>query len=83
MNSTIRLGVQLSAGLDYVVHNNIGILLGAKYAFANLVGKSYQEDFGTKYNLSDAEHNANGSTYPAKNIQYLHLYGGMSFYFGR
>lgn len=83
MNSTIRLGFQFGGGFDLVVHNNIGIVLGAKYAFANLVGKSYQEDFGTQYNLGDAAHDFNGSSYPSKNIQYLHLYGGMSFYFGR
>lgn len=83
MNSTIRLGFQFGAGLDIVVHNNIGFVLGAKYAFANLVGKSFEEDFGSKYNLGDAAHDYNGSSYPSKNIQYLHLYGGMSFYFGR
>ncbi|HRJ85220.1 MAG TPA: opacity family porin [Ignavibacteria bacterium] len=83
MNSTMRIGLQLAAGLDIVVHNNIGIVLGGKYAFANLVGKSYEPDFGTQYNLGDAEHENNGATYPAKNIQYLHLYGGLSFYFGR
>jgi outer membrane protein W len=83
MNSTIRLGLQIGAGLDYVVHNNIGILIGAKYAFANLVGKSFVNDIGFKYNLGDAEHERNGATVPAKNIQYLHFYGGMSFYFGR
>ncbi len=83
MNSTIRLGLQFGGGLDIVVHNNIGFVLGAKYAFANLVGKSFEEDFGTKYNLGDAKHDLNGSSYPSKSIQYLHLYGGMSFYFGR
>ncbi|NOS83996.1 MAG: hypothetical protein HOP31_02550 [Ignavibacteria bacterium] len=83
MNSTIRLGLQFGGGLDLVVHNNIGIVVGAKYAFANLVGKSFEEDFGTQYNLGDAAHDHNGSSYPSKNIQYLHLYGGMSFYFGR
>jgi len=83
MNSTIRLGFQVGGGLDLVVHNNIGFVLGAKYAFANLVGKSFEEDFGTKYNLGDSKHDHNGASYPSKNIQYLHLYGGMSFYFGR
>jgi len=85
MNSTLRLGLQFGAGFDYVVHNNIGILVGAKYAFANLVGKSFVEDIGFKYNLGDAEHvrESDGANIPSKNIQYLHIYGGMSFYFGR
>lgn len=83
MNSAIRLGIQAGAGVDFVVHNNIGIVLGAKYTFANLIGKSYESDIGTTYNLGDKEHIKNGVSYPSKNIQYLHLYGGMSFYFGR
>ena len=83
MNSTIRGGLQIGAGVDYVVHNNIGLVLGAKYAFANLIGKSYVEDLGSKYNLGDKEHTLNSSLYPGKNINYMHFYGGMSFYFGR
>lgn len=83
MNSTLRLGLQFGAGTDFVVHNNIGITVGAKYVFANLIGKSFKEDIGFTYNLGDDAHTSNGSNYPAKNIQYLHIYGGMSFYFGR
>lgn len=83
MNSTLRFGVQFGAGTDFVVHNNIGITIGAKFAFANLIGKSYKEDIGFTYNLGDKEHTINGSTYKNKNIQYLHIYAGMSFYFGR
>ena len=83
MNSTLRLGVQLGAGVDFVVHNNIGVVFGAKYTIANLIGKSFKEDIGLTYNLGDKSHELNGSSYPDKNIQYLQLYGGMSFYFGR
>jgi len=83
MNSTTRYGFQFGAGADYVVHNNIGITFGAKYAFANLIGKEFKEDIGTKYNLNDGEYTLNGANYPDKNIQYLQFFGGMSFYFGR
>jgi hypothetical protein len=83
MNSTIRLGFQVGGGIDFVIHNNIGILVGAKYAYANLIGKIYKPDIGFKYNLGDDEHTSNGATYPEKKIMFLHFYGGMSFYFGR
>lgn len=83
MNSTIRFGFQIGAGADYVVHNNIGIVLGAKYAFANVIGKSFKDDIGSKYNLNDGEHTSKGVSYPEKKITFLHFYGGMSFYFGR
>lgn len=83
MNSTIRLGFQVGGGVDFVLHNNIGLVVGAKYTFANLIGKSYQTSIGSKYSLGDAEYELNGATYPKKNITFLHFYGGMSFYFGR
>jgi hypothetical protein len=84
MNSTVRFGVQFGAGADYVIHHNLGLSLGAKYAIANLIGKSYESDLGTKYNLGDGEHTAeNGAFIPAKTISYFHFYGGLSFYFGR
>lgn len=82
MNSTTRFGFQFGAGVDYILHQNIGIVVGAKYSFSNLIGKSFKEDIGTKYNLNDDKHTFNGSSYPAKNIQYLQFYGGISFYFG-
>ena len=36
MNSTIRLGFQFGGGMDIVVHNNIGFVIGAKYADTGL-----------------------------------------------
>ncbi len=84
MNSTVRFGVQFGAGLDYVIHHNLGITLGTKYAIANIIGKSYESDLGSKYNLGDGEHTAeNGALIPSKTISYFHFYGGLSFYFGR
>lgn len=83
MNSTSRFGLQLSGGFDYVFHNNLGITVGARYAMANLFGKSYAPDVSRKYNLGDGEHTTNGITYPAKKINFLTIYGGLSFYFGR
>jgi hypothetical protein len=83
MNSTTRYGIQFGGGFDYVIHNNLGLTLGAKYAFANLFGKEYEKDVGSKYNLGDGEHTTDGAFYPDKHINYLQIYGGMSFYFGR
>lgn len=83
MGSTVRYGFQIGAGADYVVHNNIGLVLGVKYAYPNLLGKEFKEDVGKKYNLGDGEHVVNGITVPDKKITFLHFYGGISFYFGR
>ncbi len=83
LNSTVRLGLNLGAGVDVVVHNNIGLLLGGKYGFANLIGKSYSADTQKNYNLNDGSYTLNGSNYPSKSITFLQFYGGISFYFGR
>ncbi len=83
MNSATRLGIIFGGGFDYVIHNNLGLCLAAKYAMANLIGKNYKSDLGKKYNLGDGEHTIDGVYYPAKSINYLTIYGGLSFYFGR
>ena len=81
--STVRAGLQARAGIDYVLHNNVGITLGAMYSTANLIGKSSGKDVTPNYYLNDAEHEDQGSVFPARSITYLQFFGGFSFYFGR
>jgi opacity protein-like surface antigen len=83
MNTTSRFGFQLGAGVDWIFHNNLGLVLGAKYTYANLFGKEFIEDKGTKYNLNDGEHTSNGVDYPEKKVRYIHFYAALAFYFGR
>lgn len=83
LNAAFRLGVNLGAGVDITLHNNIGFILGAKYSIANLVGKNYEEDTRTKYNLNDKSYTLGNITYPSRTITFLQFYGGVSFYFGR
>ncbi len=83
LNGAFRLGVNVVGGVDVQLHNNIGALIGAKYAFANMIGKSYEADRRPNYNLNDKSYSINNINYPSKNITYLQFYGGLSFYFGR
>lgn len=83
LNAAFRLGVNVVAGVDVTLHNNIGVVVGAKYSFANLIGKSYEADTRTKYNLNDESYTLNNISYPSRNITFLQFYGGVSFYFGR
>lgn len=83
MKGAVRMGVNLSAGVDFVLHNNIGVLVGAKYSIANVIGKSYLEDSRKTYGLNDDSYTVGNISYPSRNITFLQLYGGMSFYFGR
>lgn len=80
---TMRGGFQFTAGLDYVVQNNVGVTLGARYSFANIIGKNSGKDTPSNYYLNDAEHEDLGAMWASKNITYLQFFGGVSFYFGR
>jgi hypothetical protein len=83
LQTTVRGGIQITGGLDYVLHNNIGITLGLKYSYANLIGKNATPDVLPTYYLNDGERTDQGVVYPARNITYLSIFGGFSFYFGR
>lgn len=83
LNAAFRLGVNIAGGVDVTLHNNLGVVVGAKYSFANLIGKSYEADSRTKYNLNDDSFTLNNISYPSRNITFLQFYGGISFYFGR
>lgn len=80
---TVRIGFRVNAGIDWVLHNNVGANIGARYTYANLIGKSSGKDEQLKYYLNDGERVDQGTTYPARNITYLQIFGGVSFYFGR
>jgi hypothetical protein len=83
LKQSFRIGVQLGGGVDLQLHQSVGLILGLKYSLANLIGKSSQEPVNKEYGLNDAAHLENGYNRPARNITYLLLYGGFSYYFGR
>ena len=84
MKSTFRVGIGAGGGIDFAFHQNVGIVIGAKYTFANIIGKSSGTSASTQiYYLNDGEYTDNGAVYKPRNIQYLQIYGGVSFYFGK
>ena len=83
MKGAFRLGFMIGGGVDFMLHQSVGFVVGARYAFANVIGKDYSSDIGTTYFLGDAQHTINGAVYPAKNIRFIQFYGGVSFYFGK
>lgn len=83
LRGTFRLGVQGGAGIDIPIQYNVGLVLGTKFSFVNLIGKSYQVDDAQNYSLNDKEYADNNGVHPARNITFLQFYGGISFYFGR
>jgi hypothetical protein len=78
MESAIRFGATFGAGVDVKLSKSVGIVIGGKYAFANLFGKDSTTNSSSTYGLNDKE----TTTQKSKKMAYLQFYAGMSFYFG-
>ena len=80
LKSASRFGLAIGGGVDVAFNKSIGAIFGAKYHFANLVGREYLTTSAAgEYNLNDKE---NGSV-KAKNIMYFQIYLGLTFHFGQ
>ena len=86
LKSAWRGGLQFGAGIDFAVSPNVGILVGAKYNLANLIGKDTTSSTGTtEYALNDKEYTPapGASLVSAKSISYIQIYAGVSIYMNR
>ncbi len=79
MESAIRFGATFAAGVDVKLSKNVGVVIGGRYAFANLFGKDSTTSTSTTYGLNDKE----TTTQKSRKMAYLQFYAGMSFYFGQ
>jgi opacity protein-like surface antigen len=77
-----RFGFALGTGVDWNLTKNFGFVLGAKYNFANLIGKKDSTESTTAYQtgLVDKEFTKYNITFPSRQIQYLQFYAGVSFF---
>jgi opacity protein-like surface antigen len=85
MAAAVRFGAMFSAGVDVKLSKSMGIVIGGKYAFANLFGKEYTQDSlsTSTYHLNDKEYTDGSSvSHKSKKLAYLQFYAGASFYFG-
>jgi opacity protein-like surface antigen len=80
MTAAVRFGAMFGAGVDVKLSKNLGIVIGGRYAFANLFGKDSTASSSTNYGLNDKENSVTGKL--SRKIAYLQFYAGMSFYFG-
>lgn len=80
MKNTVRFGFAIGGGVDVAFNKSIGAVFGAKYNWANVIGKEYVSSSAAgEYNLNDKEY----STVKAKNIMYFQIYLGVTFYIGQ
>lgn len=85
LKSAYRTGLQFGAGIEYAVSDQIGIIGGANYNLANLIGKS-NDSLGfdpSTFSLNDAEHTFGGTTIASRSISFIQLYAGISIYLNR
>lgn len=80
MTAAVRFGAMFGAGVDVKLSKNLGVVIGGRYAFANLFGKDSTASSSTNYGLNDKESPTTGKS--ARKIAYLQFYAGVSFYFG-
>ena len=79
----MRFGVNFGGGIQWHIGHTAGLVLGVKYDLANLIGKkdATESKSGSDYTLLDAAYtDVTGKSEPARNIQYIQLYAGVSFY---
>ncbi len=93
--SESRIGVIANGGVDIKLNSSIGAVIGVKYALTNLIGKKTEIRNTTVNTLTDDEETGTSSfrelglndeansSNPAKTLNYLQFYAGVSFYFGR
>lgn len=79
MSSAVRFGATFGAGVDVKLSKKIGVIIGGRYAFANLFGKDSTASTVNTYGLNDKE----TTTQKSRKMAYLQFFAGMSFYFGQ
>ena len=85
LKSASRFGGAIGGGLEFNLSKQVGANLGFKYHLANLIGKEYDSTGAVvnEYRLDDKEHTVGTETISAKNISYLQISAGVSFFFNQ
>ncbi len=80
-----RFGFALGTGVDWTLSKYFGLVLGAKYNFANLIGKNDSTETSEKNTTGLLDKKSRITLFsdvyfPAREIQYLQFYVGVSFF---
>lgn len=84
-----RIGVQINAGADIKLNDDLGIICGARYHLINFIGKDNGSNSDTTTTgrpgrpLIDGVHYVSSvsTTFQAMSLNSLNFYAGVSFYF--
>lgn len=83
LKSATRFGFDIGIGSDFSLSKSVGLVVGVKYSLANLIGKSSDTTVSlnaTDRSLNDASYTMNGVAVNSKNISFIQVYAGVSFF---
>jgi hypothetical protein len=85
LRSNLRLGMGFNVFWNYRLSPLVGINLGSRFQFSNLIGKTSAETDESGYiNLNDESNQAlNPGLSSSRNVAFVGFFGGISFYFGK
>jgi opacity protein-like surface antigen len=84
LKSASRFGIKVGGGLDFKLSKSVGAVIGFDYNIANLIGKDYDSTTvlgQTEFPLNDKEYTIGTTTFKARNISWINIYAGVSFFF--
>lgn len=84
LKSSSRFGVKVGGGLDFKLSKSVGAIIGFDYNLSNLIGKDFDSTVTagqTEFPLNDKEFTVGTTTFKARNISYINIYAGVSFFF--
>ena len=85
MKAETRIGIYFDGGVDFMLSEHVGAIIGLRYHLINPIGKGsdVEEEIGpNEIDLGDKEHTEDGVTFPTRSISSFNGYVGVSFYFG-
>jgi opacity protein-like surface antigen len=88
LNSTVRLGMGITAGVEVRILKNMGLVSGIRYGIENLLRTATDTTklIGTtqdrSYDLNDKEYTYKNQRWPVKLIGDIQFLAGVSYYFG-
>lgn len=82
LKSATRFGGAIGGGIEFQFSKQVGANVGFKYHLANLIGKEFDSAAvtSTQWALNDKEYTVDNTTVKSRNIQYLQLSAGISFF---
>ena len=85
IKSSLRLGIMLNFGIEYAFNDKVGMNLGYKLTYSNIIGKENKKPTSANETYLNDDKITGTEIYPYsgwKQFLYSSFYAGVNFYFG-